>query len=111
MANPTQSARSLSGGNQQKVVLAKWLESQSEIIIFDEPTRGIDVGAKFEIYQLMKDLARRGKSILMVTSELTEVLGMADRILSCMKVESRAKFEMCLGQHRLKSWNWPYVRG
>lgn len=76
-----QFARNLSGGNQQKVVLAKWLYTNSDILIFDEPTRGIDVGAKFEIYQIMNDLASRGKSILMVSSELPEVLGMSDRIL------------------------------
>lgn len=74
-------ARTLSGGNQQKVVLAKWLESNSEVLIFDEPTRGIDVGAKAEIYALMNELAAQGKAILMVSSELPEVLGMADRIL------------------------------
>lgn len=76
-----QFARNLSGGNQQKVVLAKWLYTNSDILIFDEPTRGIDVGAKFEIYQIMNELASRGKSILMVSSELPEVLGMSDRIL------------------------------
>ena len=76
-----QHAAKLSGGNQQKVVLAKWLESDSEVIIFDEPTRGIDVGAKYEIYMLINELAARGKSILMITSELPEALGMADRIL------------------------------
>lgn len=74
-------ARNLSGGNQQKVVLAKWLSRKSEIIIFDEPTRGIDVGAKSEIYKLMHDLTARGKAVLMVSSELPEILGMADRIL------------------------------
>lgn len=76
-----QRARNLSGGNQQKVVLAKWLESNSEVIIFDEPTRGIDVGAKYEIYLLMNELAAAGKAILMISSELPEVLGMADRII------------------------------
>jgi len=74
-------AGTLSGGNQQKVVLAKWLESASEVLIFDEPTRGIDVGAKVEIYNLMNDLAAKGKAVLMVSSELPEVLGMADRVL------------------------------
>jgi ribose transport system ATP-binding protein len=73
--------RNLSGGNQQKVVLAKWLQRNCEVIIFDEPTRGIDVGAKYEIYVLMNDLAARGKAVLMISSELPEVLGMADRIL------------------------------
>jgi len=81
MADPEAPVRNLSGGNQQKVVLAKWLESNSEIIIFDEPTRGIDVGAKYEIYLLMNALAAQGKAIVMISSELPEVLGMADRIL------------------------------
>lgn len=76
-----QTAQNLSGGNQQKVVLAKWLFTESKILIFDEPTRGIDVGAKVEIYKLMNDLARRGACILMISSELPEVLGMCDRIL------------------------------
>ncbi len=74
-------ASSLSGGNQQKVVLAKWLERQTDIVIFDEPTRGIDVGAKVEIYQLMNRLAAEGKAILMISSELPEILGMSDRVL------------------------------
>lgn len=73
--------RNLSGGNQQKVVLAKWLLANSKLFIFDEPTRGIDVGAKREIYLLMNELCRRGAGILMISSELPEVLGMADRIL------------------------------
>jgi ribose transport system ATP-binding protein len=73
--------RNLSGGNQQKVVLAKWLLANSKLFIFDEPTRGIDVGAKREIYLLMNELLRRGAGLLMVSSELPEVLGMADRIL------------------------------
>jgi ribose transport system ATP-binding protein len=76
-----QLAKNLSGGNQQKVVLAKWLESNSEVVIFDEPTRGIDVGAKVEIYRLMNRLAAEGKAIIMISSELPEVLGMADRIV------------------------------
>lgn len=76
-----ESAGNLSGGNQQKVVLARWLGRHCDILIFDEPTRGIDVGARHEIYQLMRRLAEEGKSILMISSELPEVLGMADRIL------------------------------
>ena len=76
-----QLAATLSGGNQQKVVLAKWLERNAEIIIFDEPTRGIDVGAKYEIYLLINKLAAEGKSILMISSELPEILGMSDRIV------------------------------
>jgi ABC-type sugar transport system ATPase subunit len=76
-----QLASQLSGGNQQKVVLAKWLERNAEILIFDEPTRGIDVGAKYEIYQWMNQLAKAGTGIIMISSELPEVLGMSDRIL------------------------------
>ena len=76
-----QSIINLSGGNQQKVVLAKWLFSNVDILILDEPTRGIDVGAKYEIYCLMNKLVEEGKSIIMISSELPEVLGMSDRIL------------------------------
>lgn len=71
----------LSGGNQQKVVLAKWLATRSDILILDEPTRGIDVGAKSEIYQLMRSLAEQGKSIIMISSEMPELIGMCDRIV------------------------------
>ncbi len=77
----SQKVINLSGGNQQKVVLAKWLCRDADILIFDEPTRGIDVGAKSEIYQLMNRLAAEGKAILMISSELPEVMGMSDRIL------------------------------
>lgn len=78
---PEQPVRNLSGGNQQKVVLAKWLFTQSRILLLDEPTRGVDVGAKAEIYQLINRLAAQGAGILMISSELPEVLAMADRIL------------------------------
>jgi ABC-type sugar transport system ATPase subunit len=88
-----QLASQLSGGNQQKVVLSKWLERNAEILIFDEPTRGIDVGAKFEIYQWMNQLASEGKGIIMISSELPEVLGMSDRIL-VMK-EGELMGELC----------------
>ena len=81
VSGPDQRAANLSGGNQQKVVLAKWLERNAEVVIFDEPTRGIDVGAKYEIYLLMQQLAADGKAVLMISSELPEVLGMADRII------------------------------
>lgn len=76
-----QAVQNLSGGNQQKVVLAKWLFTKSKVLIFDEPTRGIDVGAKTEIYQLMNRLAAQGVAIIMISSELPEVLGMSDRTL------------------------------
>ncbi|MCD8141578.1 MAG: sugar ABC transporter ATP-binding protein [Planctomycetaceae bacterium] len=76
-----QLAQNLSGGNQQKVVLAKWLQANCELVVFDEPTRGVDVGAKYEIYQIMNELAERGKAIVMISSELPEAIGMADRLL------------------------------
>lgn len=76
-----QVVQNLSGGNQQKVVLAKWLFTGSKVLIFDEPTRGIDVGAKSEIYKLMNELAAQGVAIIMISSELPEILGMSDRIL------------------------------
>jgi ribose transport system ATP-binding protein/inositol transport system ATP-binding protein len=71
----------LSGGNQQKVVLAKWLVSQPDIIIFDEPTRGIDVGAKRDIYLLINNLAKAGKGVIMISSEMPEIIGICDRAL------------------------------
>ena len=77
----SQIIKKLSGGNQQKVVIAKWLVKDSEILIFDEPTRGIDVGAKSEIYDLMERLVKEGKSIIMISSELPEVLRMSDRVI------------------------------
>ena len=73
--------RSLSGGNQQKVILGRWLLTDPNVLLLDEPTRGIDVGAKYEIYQLIIDLANRGKTVLMVSSEMPELLGVCDRIL------------------------------
>ena len=71
---------SLSGGNQQKVVLAKWLAMSPKIMIFDEPTRGIDIGAKSEIYRLMRELADAGVAVLMISSDMEEVIGVSDRI-------------------------------
>jgi putative multiple sugar transport system ATP-binding protein len=70
----------LSGGNQQKVLLAKWMFADPDVLILDEPTRGIDVGAKYEIYCIINDLAKAGKSVIMISSELPEVIGMSDRI-------------------------------
>ena len=74
-------AATMSGGNQQKVVLAKWLATEPKLLIIDEPTRGIDVGTKAEVHRLLSDLAGQGLAILMISSELPEVLGMADRVL------------------------------
>lgn len=80
-SGPEQAAKSLSGGNQQKIVIAKWLGIEPDVLILDEPTRGVDVGAKKEIYSIINELAERGVAILMISSELPEVIGMADRVL------------------------------
>ena len=81
VASQEQVVADLSGGNQQKVVLAKWLARNADIIIFDEPTRGIDVGAKYEIYLLINRLVAAGKAVIMISSELPELSGMSDRII------------------------------
>jgi ABC-type sugar transport system ATPase subunit len=76
-----QNVENLSGGNQQKVLLGKWMFADPEIMILDEPTRGIDVGAKYEIYLIINQLVAEGKSVVLIRSELTEILGMSDRIM------------------------------
>ena len=86
-------AKSLSGGNQQKVVIARWLMSRPSIFIMDEPTRGVDVGAKYEIYIIMNDLAAQGEGILFISSELEELMGMCDRILVMSQGEFVAEFD------------------
>jgi ribose transport system ATP-binding protein len=91
-----QKVKHLSGGNQQKVVISKWLTADSDILIFDEPTRGIDVGAKSEIYRLLNDLARQGKAIVMISSELPEILRMSHRIL--VMCEGRITAELDIRQ-------------
>jgi ribose transport system ATP-binding protein len=91
-----QRVRNLSGGNQQKVVIGKWLTAETEILIFDEPTRGIDVGAKSEIYKLLNDLAAQGKSIIMISSELPEILRMSHRII--VMCEGRITGELNAGE-------------
>ena len=83
----------LSGGNQQKVVLARWLCSDAKILIFDEPTRGIDVGAKAEVFSLMNDLTKKGVGIVMISSEMPEILAMADRILVMRGGQFTAEYE------------------
>jgi ribose transport system ATP-binding protein len=88
-----QAAKSLSGGNQQKVVIAKWLLAAPSVLLFDEPTRGIDVGAKYEVYTIIGELARRGAGILYVSSELEELIGVADRILVMNRGEIIGQFE------------------
>jgi len=75
-----QLVNNLSGGNQQKVLLSKWMFADPDVLLLDEPTRGIDVGAKYEIYTIMNDLVAQGKSVVMISSELPELLGMCDRI-------------------------------
>ena len=73
--------QNLSGGNQQKVILARWLATDPDIFILDEPTRGIDVGAKYEIYEIINELSRRGKSVILISSEMGEIIGMSDRVM------------------------------
>jgi ribose transport system ATP-binding protein len=90
---PDRLARWLSGGNQQKVVLAKWLVGQADIFIFDEPTRGIDVAARRDIYDLMNALVARGAGLIMISSDLPEVLGMSDRILVMRLGRIQAEFQ------------------
>ncbi len=91
-----QKVKNLSGGNQQKLVIAKWLTADTQILIFDEPTRGIDVGAKSEIYKLLNDLARQGKSIIMISSELPEILRMSHRVI--VMCEGRITGELPIGE-------------
>jgi len=91
-SGPEQLIMNLSGGNQQKVVIAKWLARNTDIMIFDEPTRGIDVGTKYEIYLLMNRLADEGKAVIMISSELPEILGLSDRII--VMHEGRVKGEI-----------------
>ena len=88
-ASDRAAVRTLSGGNQQKVVLAKWLLAKPSVLILDEPTRGIDVGAKFEIYQLIQDLSGQGAGVLIISSELEELMGLCDRILVMSRGEIR----------------------
>ncbi|WP_144146547.1 sugar ABC transporter ATP-binding protein [Paraburkholderia sp. BCC1884] len=92
----TQQVRLLSGGNQQKIVIAKWLERDCDVLFFDEPTRGIDVGAKSEIYKLLRALAEQGKAIVMISSELPEILRMSDRIV--VMCEGRITGELTAAQ-------------
>jgi rhamnose transport system ATP-binding protein len=88
-----ETAGRLSGGNQQKIVLGKWLANRPKLLILDEPTRGIDVGAKAEIHRLMGELAKQGVAILMISSELPEALGMSDRVLVMREGRIVAEFD------------------
>jgi ABC-type sugar transport system ATPase subunit/ribose/xylose/arabinose/galactoside ABC-type transport system permease subunit len=91
--SPAQPINTLSGGNQQKLVLGRWLETQPEVLILDEPTRGVDVGAKAEIHRLIDELAGRGKAILLISSELPEVMRMSDRVLVMCEGRIRGEFD------------------
>ncbi len=82
----------MSGGNQQKVLISRWLANNPDILIMDEPTRGIDVGAKYEIYQIMIELAKQGKGIIMISSEMPELIGMSNRI--CVMCNGRITGEL-----------------
>ena len=84
---------SLSGGNQQKVAIARWLCNESTVLIFDDPTRGIDVGAKHEVYEIMNELTKNGASIIFISSELPELIGMSDRVLVMRNGELVAEFD------------------
>ena len=89
-----QLTRNLSGGNQQKVIIAKWLLKNSDIFIFDEPTRGIDIGAKSEMYTLMEELASQGKSVIMISSELSEVQRLSDRVIVMCEGRKTAELDI-----------------
>jgi simple sugar transport system ATP-binding protein len=96
-ADPTALMRNLSGGNQQKVLLARWLMTQPEVLILDEPTRGIDIGAKAQIQQLVADLARKGMSVVFISAELEEVLRLSDRLVVMRdrrKIDERANDDL-----------------
>jgi ABC-type sugar transport system ATPase subunit len=88
-----QTMSSLSGGNQQKVVIAKWLSMEPKVLILDEPTRGIDVGAKTEIYSIINELAQKGVGIIVISSELPEIMGICDRIITIFEGKLTAVFE------------------
>jgi ribose transport system ATP-binding protein len=92
-SGPAARVRDLSGGNQQKVILAKWLHADCRILLIDEPTRGVDVGAKREIYRLLRELAGQGVAIVMVSSELPEILALSDRIMVMREGRVTAQLE------------------
>jgi putative multiple sugar transport system ATP-binding protein len=93
----------LSGGNQQKVVLSKWLFANPDVLILDEPTRGIDVGAKYEIYTIINKLAEEGKGILVISSEMPELLGICDRIYVHERGPHRRRCSQARKHHRKRS--------
>ena len=94
--------QNMSGGNQQKVAIAKWVYEKHKVIVFDEPTRGVDVGAKAEIYRIMKDIAREGVGIIMISSELPEIIGMSDRVIIMKEGVISGEFDRKdLDEHRI----------
>jgi len=93
MASVDQRVTELSGGNQQKIVAARWMAANPAVIILHEPTQGIDIGAKIDVYELIGSLARQGKAILLVSSELPEVLAMSDRVLSICQSRISGEWE------------------
>ena len=105
-------ARALSGGNQQKVVLSKWMFTDPDILILDEPTRGIDVGAKYEIYEVIFELAAMGKGVIVISSELPEILGLSDRIYTVFEgqVTSDVPVEEATQESLMKSMTSARVR-
>ena len=92
-----QNIRNLSGGNQQKVILARWMLKNPDILILDEPTRGIDVGAKYEIYSMIQDIAASGKAVIMISSEMPEIIGVCDRVA----VMHEGKITGCLERNEM----------
>ena len=92
-SSPTQEVRTLSGGNQQKVVLSKWLAAEPRVLILDEPTRGVDVGAKADVHRTISHLATQGLAIVLISSELPEVLGMSDRVVVLREGRVAAELE------------------
>jgi ABC-type sugar transport system ATPase subunit len=93
LRDPNQPVRELSGGNQQKVVLSRWLMAEPKVMLLDEPTRGIDIGAKAEVHRLMSELAAQGLAILMISSELLEILAMSDRIIVMREGHISGRFD------------------
>ena len=104
--SPKTQIKSLSGGNQQKVLIARWLANNPDVLILDEPTRGIDVGAKYEIYCIIADLAKQGKSIIMISSEMSEIIGMSNRVMVMWDGAASPASSTARTRPRRTSWSW-----
>ena len=107
VASPAVGVGSLSGGNQQKALLSRWLEIQPKVLILDEPTRGVDIGAKSEIYRIIDELARKGLGVLVISSELAEVIGICDRVLVMREGTSRARSAARAAVRSRRKTSWP----